>query len=162
LRGLGQVTVHKLRQGHRALLPMEQDLLGMSHGHVREVLLRVDGQVAVWARSVTPVGATRGAWRAMRGLGNRPLAELLFTDRAVRRAPLCARQLQRHEPGAATLRRDWAQALGDLSVTPPTFSPLGAPAWMRWSVFQRRGQPLLVQEAFAPWVLQQPLPAQRA
>ncbi len=162
LRGLGQVTVHKLRQGHQALQPIEQDLLGMAHGHVREVLLRVDGQAAVWARSVTPVGATRGAWRAMRGLGNRPLAELLFTDRAVRRAPLCARRLQRHAPGAAVMRRDWAQARAPSTGPGSAPGPHGAPAWMRWSVFHRRGQPLLVQEAFAPWVLRRPLPAQRA
>jgi chorismate lyase len=156
LRGLGAVSVHKLRQGHQALLPLERQLLGIAHGHVRVVLLRVDGQPAVWARSVTPLGATRGAWRAMRGLGNRPLAELLFTDRAVRRAPLCARRLSRHAPGSAALHRDWRHALHSPPETAPT------PHWMRWSVFHRRAQPLLVQEAFAPWVLTRPLPAQRA
>lgn len=161
LRGLGSVTVQKLRQGHQALRPVELRLLGLTHGHVREVLLRVDGQPAVWARSVTPVQATRGAWRAMRGLGNRPLAELLFADRSVRRAPLSARRLARHSPGAAGLGRDWALALQASTAGGP-LGDTGAPAWIRWSVFHRRGQPLLVQEAFAPWVLSRPLPSQRA
>ncbi len=166
LRGLGLVTVEKLRQGHQLLRPAERHLLGIPHGHVREVLLRVDGLPAVWARSVTPVGATRGAWRALRGLGNRPLAELLFADRSVRRAPLCARRLDRHAPGMAVMHRQWAKALADATLAPPMSSPHpaghAAPTWIRWSVFFRRGQPLLVQEAFAPWVLKRPLPAQRA
>jgi chorismate--pyruvate lyase len=169
LRGLGTVTVEKLRQGHQPLRPMERRLLGIPHGHVREVLLRVDGLPAVWARSVTPVGATRGAWRALRGLGNRPLAELLFADRSVRRAPLRARRLDRHAPGMAAMRRHWTRAMArDLPPTETSFpvrQPLGtglaAPTWMRWSVFHRHGQPLLVQEAFAPWVLKRALPAQR-
>jgi chorismate--pyruvate lyase len=166
LRGLGPVTVEKLRQGHQALRPSERRLLGIPHGHVREVLLRVDGQPAVWARSVTPVGATRGAWRALRGLGNRPLAELLFADRSVHRAPLCARRLDRHAPGMAAMHRQWAKALIAAGLAPPMPSAdsagHAAPTWMRWSVFHRRGQPLLVQEAFAPWVLKRALPAQRA
>ncbi len=147
LRGLGPVAVTRLRQGHQALTPTEQGLLGLRHGHVREVLLRVDGQPAVWARSVTSVRGVQGAWRALRGLGNRPLAELLFTDRAVRRAPLASRRLKRHELGQAHLTHGWPDEPRALT-----------PTWVRWSVFTRRGQALLVQEAFSPWVLSQALP----
>jgi len=114
---------------------------------VREVLLRVDGQPAVWARSVTGVSGVQGAWRALRGLGNRPLAELLFSDRAVHRAPLASRRLNRHELGHAHLTHGWPDVPG-----------ARAPTWVRWSVFTRRGQALLVQEAFSPWVLSQALP----
>jgi chorismate--pyruvate lyase len=150
LRGLGAVRVSRLRQGHQLLTPAEQTLLGLRHGHVREVLLWVDERPAVWARSVVSVQGVKGAWRALRGLGNRPLAELLFADRAVRRQPLSARPLKRHERGGAHLRQAWP---GGRAAAPPT--------WLRWSVFTRRGQVLLVQEAFSPWVLCRPLPAAR-
>ncbi len=147
LRGLGAVSVSRLRQGHQLLTPPEQALLGLRHGHVREVLLQVDEQPAVWARSVVSARGVKGAWRALRGLGNRPLAELLFSDRAVRRQPLASRRLNRHERGGAHLAQGWPGGL-----------PAAPPAWLRWSVFTRRGQVLLVQEAFSPWVLARPLP----
>lgn len=126
-------------------------MLGCPHGHVREVLLLVDGRPAVWARSATSVLAARGAWRAIHGLGNRPLAELLFSDPAVRRAALQSAPLPAWGHGAQRRTRDWQ------GVAPA----VPAPHWIRWSVFQRHGQALLVQEAFAPWVLalQVPPPA---
>lgn len=156
LRQLGEVRVIRLRQGHAALRPRERALLASHHGHVREVLLLVDGRPAVWARSAVSAQAAHGAWRAIRGLGTRPLAELLFTDPAVRRAPLYAAPLRQHGAGASQRRRDWQEASpcalhGVTGAEPP-------PGWIRWSVFMRRQQPLIVQEAFAPWVLQMALP----
>jgi len=151
LRGLGEVKVTRLRQGPQALHALEQRLLGVSHGHVREVLLWVDERPAVWARSVVCARGVQGAWRALRGLGNRPLAELLFADRLVRRTPLQAGRPTAHGLQASHLLRGWPQGKG-----------FGlAPAWWRWSVFTRRGQALLVQEALAPWVLRRTPPNTR-
>ena len=154
LRGLGDVSVKRLRQQALPLWPLERALLGMPHGHVREVLLIVSGEPAVWARSITSGRAVKGAWRALKGLGNRPLAELLFTDRSVRRAPLDAARLHRRGPGARLRARAWLATHSDAHDRE-------LPQWMRWSLFERRGQRLLVQEAFAPWVLTRQLPPPR-
>lgn len=104
--------------------------------HVREVVLWGDGQPLVHARTVLPAVQAGLAWRALRGLGRRPLADLLFGLRAAhcerlgsgRMAPLSARRL-----GA---RLGWP----------------APPRWYRRSVFGRRGVPLLITEWFAPAV----------
>ena len=81
----GTVTLEVTRQGRQVLWPQEREALGASEGHVREVVLLIDGRPAVWARSVTPLSAVKGPWQAMKGLGTRPLAELLFAHRRVHR-----------------------------------------------------------------------------
>lgn len=144
LRAHGRVTVQVLQQGHRALWPQEQQALGTRAGHVREVMLMVEGRPAVWARSVTPLPAARGAWRAMKGLGTRPLAELLFSHRRVHRGPLQARRLPTASHEGRHVARSWqAHAAAGQDV---------APTWARHSVFRHRGHPLQVLEAFSPWV----------
>lgn len=130
-------------------------MLGCSVGHVREVVLRIDERPAVWARSSVPVRAVKGPWRAIRGLGTRPLAELLFTHRAVRRGPLQALRFSPHSPASAHVARQWGR-LG-MAELPGTEGALTAPAgtgphWARHSLFHHHGQPLQVLEAFAPWV----------
>ncbi len=113
---------------------------------VREVMLWGDGQPLVHARSVLPAVQARLTWRALRGLGSRPLADLLFGLRAAhcqrlgqgRMVPCRARRLaQRLEHSSDSAWR-------------------GAPLWFRRSVFTRRGVPLLVTEWFAPAVRQRP------
>ena len=81
----------------------------------------------------------------MKGLGTRPLAELLFTRRQVQRTALVGELLPRHGAERQHIVREWAR-LG-LGATAP------APAWCRRSVFWHRGQPLQVMESFAPWVI---------
>lgn len=106
--------------------------------HVREVQLWGDGQPLVYARTVLPAVQSRLTWRALRGLGSRPLADLLFGLRAAhctrlgsgRMAPLRARRLRE--------RLGW----------------MDSPLWYRRSVFTRRGMPLLITEWFAPAVCQ--------
>ena len=146
LRAHGTVTLQVTFQGHLALWPQEREALGTSEGHVREVVLLIDGRPAVWARSVTPLSAVKGPWQAMRGLGARPLAELLFTRRHVQRDPLVGERLARHSAERQHIVREW-QRLGMAGSAP-------APVWCRRSVFWRRGQPLQVMESFAPWVTQ--------
>lgn len=155
LRLHGTVSVQVLAQGRMTLLPQERRALGCQAAHVREVLLRIDGRAAVWARSVTPLSAVKGPWAAIQGLGKRPLAELLFSHRQVLRGPLIASHLV---PGSP-LQRRMAQAwLRHAEAAPDAPGPAchALPRWARHSVFWHRGQPLQVLEAFAPWLA--PLP----
>ncbi len=148
LRLHGTVRVEVIDQGRRQLWPQERRALGCSVGHVREVVLHVDERPAVWARSSVPVRAVKGPWRAIRGLGTRPLAELLFTHRAVRRGPLRALRLPAHGQAGSHMARQWARLNG--ASGPVTAGP--SPTWARHSLFHHHGQPLQVLEAFAPWV----------
>lgn len=154
LRRLGSVRVEILDQGRRRLWTQERRALGSSVGHVREVVLRVNERPAVWARSSVPVRAVKGPWRAIRGLGTRPLAELLFSHRAVRRGPLQALRLRSHGLSGTHMARQWARL-----HTPAGLDAEGAqmalappPLWARHSLFHHHGQPLQVLEAFAPWL----------
>lgn len=144
LRLHGQVSVQVLSQGRRTLWPQEREALRCRAGHVREVVLRINGRAAVWARSSTPLDAVKGPWRAIKGLGTRPLAELLFEHSQVQRDPLIAQALSTQSPQRRRLARQWAQ------LSPSSQGP--APTWTRRSVFWHRGHPLQVLESFAPWV----------
>lgn len=143
LRQHGQVKVQVLSQGRQRLSPQERQALGCAQGHVREVVLHLDGRAAVWARSSTPLRAVKGPWRAIKGLGTRPLAELLFEHQRVVRDALWAAPLHKGAPARQHLARQWAQLTPGAGPTP---------RWARCSVFWHHGQPLQVQECFAPWV----------
>lgn len=137
--------VQLLWQGLAPARPHEARGLGCAPGWpclVREVLLRVDGLPLVCARSLAPHRSTRGAWRALRTLGGRPLAEILFQDPGVRRSPL---RVWRQRAGSADVRH-MNRRLRAAGV------PLddGGACWGRYSVFHRQGAPLLVQEVFLP------------
>lgn len=141
LRRLGAVQVQVQYQGTERLWRAERAAIGQTSGHVREVILMVDGQPMVWARSVTSLRAMRGPWRALRGLGSRPLAELLFSHARVKRGPLHAHSWARRGPERGRARRQLARH--------------GAPSqagmrWARASVFWHHGQPLRVMESFSP------------
>ncbi|MEO8297056.1 MAG: chorismate lyase [Burkholderiales bacterium] len=145
----GPVTVELLHQGRVRAWPDERRALGLTgpHGvlHGREVLLRgADGRPWVLARSVLAGRHARLVWRGVRGLGTRPLADLLFGPAAAQRSPLMS---SRFTPCSAPMR--WAQRRW------PANEPM-APGWgarslaARRSVFRLRGAPLLVMECFAP------------
>lgn len=146
LRRHGTVRVQVGRQGRQRLWPHETARIGHRHGHVREVILWVDDQPAVWARSVTSQRDARGPWRAIKGLANRPLAEVLFMDTTIRRTPLqCARWAAHGLPWSHR-RRAW------LHCGLASGHVVNQPDWARSSVFLRRGAPLLVTECLAPWL----------
>ena len=106
---------------------------------VREVLLLADGRPVVVAPSIVGRRDLKGAWRAVAGLGTRPLAELLFTDRRVTREPFeFARVDPRHPLGRRVAE-----------LTGSRHGPLPA----RRSLFRLRGRPLLVTEVFLPTLL---------
>jgi chorismate--pyruvate lyase len=157
LQTLGsRFEVQTLVQQVMPLLPGEAASLGIAarvRCLVREVVLRVDGQPLVWARSVVPARALSGPWRHLGGLGSRPLAHLLFDSPAVRREALQALALSTPGPWRARLEHGWHQAVGN-----------GWPArqaWGRHSVFHKAGAPLRVTEVFAPVMAGLRCPPQR-
>ena len=146
LQTLGtRFEVQRLHQGVAPMLPGEAESLGVPPGTrclVREVVLRVDGQPLVYARSVAPAGSLRGPWRSLAGLGCRPLAQLLFDAPSVRRSPLQPLHLRASQDWLRHLRERWQCATG---------APWPQPAaWGRHSVFRKAGVPLRVTEVFAP------------
>lgn len=147
LRVHGVVEVVVVRQGASALWLAEQRDLNGRCAYAREVILLLNGRAAVWARSVTPLPAFHGAWKSLAGLGTRPLAELLFQGRSLDRDALVPHRLLKHGPVSRWVRQSTVVA-GHVE------SPLVQPTWGRSSVFWRKGQPLRVFEAFAPWVTQ--------
>lgn len=150
LRHLGKVQVHVLTQGTRPLWPAEQSDLQCRHGHVREVILTVNDTPMVWARSTTSHLGLKGPWKSLRGLGNRALAELLFSHTQVRRGALRVHAWRKHSLGHARASRQWLRfCLAHAGTTGHTV--VAPPPWhARASVFWHKGQPLRVMEAFNP------------
>ncbi|URI08913.1 chorismate lyase [Aquincola tertiaricarbonis] len=147
----GEVRVQRLRQQVAPLLPGEAADLGLAPGTrclVREVVLHVGDAPVVWARSVAPHAALSGPWKALVGLGTRPLAALLFDDPAVSRTPL---RPQWHPRGSRWHQRA-DEAWRTVAGQPWPASVVAA----RSSVFWRRGMPLRVFEAFSPAMLASP------
>jgi chorismate--pyruvate lyase len=140
----GTVRVEPVRQRAGAATREEWRALGVRGArrvHVREVVLWGDGRPLVLARSVLPAVQAGLAWRAVRGLGTRPLADLLFGERAVRRHRLglvhqCVRPASalRRQARATTARIDWP----------------ARDTWGRRALFVHLGSPLLLTEWFSP------------
>jgi chorismate lyase len=143
---IGPVSVQRVRQGRGRARRDEAQALGLSPRrsqpvHVREVVLQCGGQPLVMARSVCETRHLRGPWRALKGLGSRPLAELLFHDREVWRLPLTTACLTPHQRLGLVQSEQWCKATGQAW-------PAGD-LWQRRSVFVRHGAALLVAELFA-------------
>ena len=137
-------SVQVLSQGRQPLTADESRALclgGHREGYAREVVLRVDGHAMVFARSVTAHAASVGAWRSVRGLGSRPLADVLFKRSGIARATLAYSELKRQSPLQCHVAKSWNAATGSGPDHP------GLPA--RRSVFTRHGAALLVMEVFA-------------
>ena len=156
LRVPGSLSQHLARLGQRfevqvlsqRVAPLrrhERQVLGLPRGGltvVREVLLRVDGEPLVWARSALHQSALAGPWKALKGLGSRPLAHLLYDDPRIRRSTLQARRLSRHGHTRRHMQRQWRRATGS--------DPSAQMLWSRNSVFSRQGALLRVMETFVP------------
>ncbi len=145
LAATGEIfSVQVLAQGRQPLTLDESRALGLGGrrtGYAREVVLRVDGRALVFARSVTAHSGSLGAWRSVRGLGSRPLADVLFKRLGILRAPLAYSQLQRQSRLQRHVASSWQAATG-LSLAHHAL-----PA--RRSVFTRHGAALMVMEVFA-------------
>lgn len=146
-----QFEVQVLRQGRLPLRCDEALALGLSggrSGYVREVLLWVDQAPMVFARSVIDHAHSLGPWRSLRGLGNRPLADVLFgAVNGIVRSPLQFAGLRPTSP----LQRHIRQVLQTTTGRHTALRSMPA----RRSVFHRQGAGLLVMEVFAdptqPW-----------
>lgn len=148
------MSVQLLGQGMEPARSLDATALGLSPGkpvHGRTVLLRCEGEGMVLAHSVVRAAVSRGPWRALKGLGQRPLAELLFVRADVHRTPLAQQWLPPRHPVAKWVARQWEQSTGQALP--------GRGIWRRWSLFSRRGESLMVSEFFVPgWVAQWPEP----
>ena len=138
LRGLGCLTLEVLSETVCGARPEESGRLGLPSGHPlwqREVCLWVSGVACIVAQSVTPLAATQGHWQALRRLRNRPLADILYQDRAIVRSHF---EFTTLSPGMPLYRLTQAKQASSTR------------SYARRSVFLRAGQPLLVAEAFLP------------
>jgi chorismate lyase len=136
----GQFAVRRLHQRWDRPRPSERLVLGMRQGEqalVREVVLTIDAQPVVFARSLFPASSLTGPLRHLRHLRNRPLGAILFRFPSMHRSPF-----------------ELARLAGDHSYLPP-FLRQEAPAWGRRSCFEVAGRRLLVSEVFltgfTPW-----------
>lgn len=141
----GRFEVQLLRQTTAKLRGPERRQLGHPRRGctlVREVVLRVDGRPLVWARSSLHKTGLAGPWKALKGLGQKPLATLLYADPRVSRSLLQPRRLSVQGATRRQMARQWRQATGE--------APPRAMLWSRHSVFRRQGALLRVMELFHP------------
>jgi chorismate lyase len=119
--------------------PGERRLLHLRRGTgalVREVELCCAGRPWVFARTLIPPLALRGAGRRLARLRDRPLGAVLFADPRVRRGPV---EVTRLLPQHLLFHR----AAASLVRPPPVL-------WARRTLFFIAGRPLLVNEVFLP------------
>ena len=128
-------------QLRRAPLPSEQRLLDIAprqQALVREVVLTLDHQPVVFARSVFPHASLTGPLTHLRRLQNRSLGEILFRNPRMQRSPF---ELSLIPGNSAYLHPELRQALA---------------AWGRRSRFDISGRALMVSEVFlrqfTPWI----------
>jgi len=134
LRALGDFQVSVLSQSWQQALPDEAAALGLGRPrrvYVRQVCLRLEGTAVVLARSTIGRRASRGAWRLLRQLRERPLGAALWSDPRIRREHL---------------EFAWLPVTHPLICRSP--QPAATPA--RRSRYWLRGQPLVLVEAFLP------------
>lgn len=136
LQRRGNFRVQVLHHGPAQISRDERDLLGLHARQcaiVREVLLCVNDEPRVYARSVLPHATLQGRHRYLRRFGARSLGAHLFGNRRAKRDPfqLC------HWPGGAL------PAPAGLAGDAPSL-------WARRSRFWLDGRPLLVAEVFLP------------
>lgn len=132
LRQHGRFAVQPLRQMITRPTATELRLAGQrprQHALVREVLLTLDGEPVVFARSILPLRSLHGANRVLGHMARRSLGLELF------------------KPPKATRRAVWVTCLDGARLPVPG---LQGPVWGRESLFVKRGQPCLVAEFFLP------------
>lgn len=145
LEALGNFGLDLVGQWGAIPEPSEAWAMGVAPGKpawIREVALRVDGEVMVCARSVTPMHGNLPAWPELAGFGDQPLGRMLYTSTDIHRE---AFECQRPQGGSP---------LSNLALS------LGQPRrglLARRSRFVRNGKPLLIAECFVPnfWCLVQ-------
>ena len=140
----GSLTQHLIDTGRRFSLerrrqaweqPLRDERLLLAMGArekamVRQVVLRLDGEAVVFARSVFPVSTLDGPLLRLRRLQNQSLGAFLFARPDMRRSPYQVALLEGNSPYLPA----------ELHQTEP--------AWARRSRFVVAGKPMLVSEVF--------------
>lgn len=135
-------AVQPLQQARRKAPHSEAVLLQLlprQYVLLRDVMLRCDGDVAVFAHSVLPRQAMRGAWRGLGQIGSRSLGGTLFADPRMCRDAL---QYKKLGPQHFLYRRAARYQPGMIG-----------PIWARRSVFRLGRNAVLVTELFLPEIL---------
>ncbi len=87
----GEVSVEVLFSGWDQARPDEAAALGLrgpgQRLYAREVCIGLDGAPTILARSVTSIPGIKGPWKALRHLGRKPLADLLWAQPLIGRGP---------------------------------------------------------------------------
>jgi len=130
-----QLKYAKPMQGEGRLLALKSYELGL----IRDVLLLGNHEVVVFAHSVIPTKAMRGAWNSLGRLGNKPLGGTLFANPRVKRTPFEYKKLSYQHPITKRIATHLDFPLGFL--------------WARRSVFQLKRAKILVTEVFLPQIL---------
>ena len=136
----GRFSVLRLYQGWQVPLSSERRLLGIPRRQqaiVREVVLRLESEPVVFARSVLPVSSLTGSLAHLRRLQNKPLGAILFSHPGMQRTPF-----------------ELALIDGHSDYLPKAMQQAGQ-AWGRRSCFDLGGKRLMVSEVFledfSPW-----------
>ncbi len=146
LQTLGRVDVQVVRETVDFVWTSEAHCLKLRARQrvwAREVLLLVEGEPFIAARSIVPLVASRSVWGGIRQLHTRPLSELLYGG-VIQRSALASRPVGRRDPLQHFVRRCLAQPALGLLPAPPSSD--AQPCVARRSVFIHAGEPLLVTE----------------
>lgn len=139
VRVVSQQRVRPLRDERIALRMRDHE-----HALVRMVYLLCDGQPWVFARTVIPLRTLSGAQRRLGRLGTKPLGEVLFADRSMRRSEV---EVARLAPGGKLFG---LIATGTTAGGAINLAQQPQQIWGRRSVFYLQDKPLLVSEIFLP------------
>ena len=138
LRQLGDLNLRVVSEKVCRARRPEASRLGLRPGCAlwqREVRMSIDGIDCVVAYSITRLSATQGPWQALKHLRNRPLADILYNNRAIIRSHF---EFSSPRLGTPLYKLTQANTIA------------GSRVLARRSVFIRANQPLLVAEAFLP------------
>src|SRR5471032_2113230 len=138
LKAMGNYSIEVVEQSHGLLNHDEAQALNVppaSTAWVREVVMKIDGEACVTARSLTSVPALNSDWSELNEYGGRPLAEILYTSAQTLREPFQCALLPPSTPLAALSYR---------------YAPQAKRLLARRSRFTRNGSSLLVSECFLP------------
>ena len=128
LKSVGTLTVEVIEDSWGTPTGRERKRLSLrprEAARIRTVLLKVDGIIVIYARSIIPARSIKGHWRQVKHLKDKPLGGYLFQHKALTRSSIEVTQLPKrmfpNQPDAL---------------------------WARRSVFQQFGPGILVNEAF--------------
>ncbi|MEO4044598.1 chorismate lyase [Hoeflea sp. CAU 1731] len=136
----GDVKVDLLSERLDETLPSERKILGenVEEGRIREVILKIRDLPVLTARTVIPVETFDEMQKTFVELGTRPLGNVLFELKDVRRRTAEIAALDFDYPLLASVRERC------------NFSESDIPFWGRRNLFSLSGLPLLLTEIFLP------------